>query len=292
MQLNRDLLHALFRCPKCKGSLTPLIDELSCTSCDRDYAVIDGIPDFFMGDLEHDFMEDPNQIWLDPKIVNARDTYYRLCTRELRGMAFCMQEIGRRTCAGCRILEVGMGTGHFTRWLAEVSQPGTEIYSFDFSWHMIHKARENTQDLPGITLFRANARQPLPFQANSFDIILLRLAPLGPHATPNVKAGYDLLAPGGWFFEAGWEKEAYDISPTEWAVRHGFDNGEHHTWQYNRKQTPEEQTARMLEQAKLVSLRDKFTEEAQMKAETELPDKDGCILKMTTENLLIAQKPV
>jgi len=180
MQLIGNLFHALYRCPVCKGSLKPLMDELSCISCDRDYAVIDGIPDFFMGDLEHDFTDDPNQTWLDPKIVEARNTYYRLSTRELRGMAFCMQEIGRRTNVGCRILEVGMGTGHFTRWLAEVSQPGTEVHAFDFSWPMIHKARENTQGLPGITLFRANARQPLPFQPDSFEIVLLRLAPLGP----------------------------------------------------------------------------------------------------------------
>jgi len=47
----------------------------------------------------------------------------------------------------------------------------------------------------------------------------------------------------------------------------------------------------MVEQAKLVSLGVNFAEEIHQKADTESPDKDGRILKMTSENLLIAQKP-
>ena len=45
-----------------------------------------------------------------------------------------MEEISKRTFPGCRILEVGMGTGHFTQWLSEVSDTDTVVYAFDFSW--------------------------------------------------------------------------------------------------------------------------------------------------------------
>ena len=134
-------------------------------------------------------IDEPNKTWLDPEIVDARDVEYRLCARELKGMVFCMQEISKRTSAGCRVLEVGMGTAHFTRWLAEVSELGTEVYAFDFSWPIIEKARANTYGLSGVTLFRANARGAFPFKDASFDVVLLRLAPLGPHGVPNVRAG-------------------------------------------------------------------------------------------------------
>ncbi len=55
---------------------------------------MDGIPDFFIAGTEGEAIDAPNQTWLDPKIVVARDTVYRLCTRTLKGMAFCMRESG------------------------------------------------------------------------------------------------------------------------------------------------------------------------------------------------------
>lgn len=280
-----------FCCPVCKGPLTVTTADLRCTPCGRDFTIVDGIPDLFVGDAEQDFIDDPNQTWLDPRIVEARDTVYRLCTRQLKGMTFCMQEISQRTGAGCHILEVGMGTGHFTRWLAEVSEPGTEIYVFDFSWPIIEKAKTNTHGLSGITLFRANARGPLPFKDESFDIVFLRLAPLGARGIPNVQAGFELLKPGGWYFEAAWEKEQYETPPTEWAIQHGYENAEHHVWQYHRTQTEQEHSAWQIEQERLASLGCKSAKEVQ-EQESGVRNEDGSVLKMTIENLLIAQKPV
>jgi len=168
-----------FCCPVCKGVLITNSADLRCAACEKKFPLMDGIPDFFISETEDDSIDEPSKTWLAPRIVGARDTVYRLCARELKSMAFCMQEIGKRTGAGCRIMEVGMGTGHFTRWLAEVSRPGTEIYAFDFSWPIIEKAKINAQGLSEVTLFRANARGRLPFKNESFDIVLLRLAPLG-----------------------------------------------------------------------------------------------------------------
>ena len=135
---------------------------------------MDGIPNFYTFASEQDSIYDRNTTWLDPEIVEATDTVYRLCDRELRGMEFCMREIGRRTCAGCHVLEVGMGTGHFTRWLAEVSEPGTQIYAFEFSWPISQRAPSNTRESLGITIFRANTGGALPFAAAAFDIVFMR----------------------------------------------------------------------------------------------------------------------
>jgi len=289
------MMSDIFCCPVCKGPLLPTSASFQCRPCGRNFQIVNGIPDFFVAESEHDFGNDPNIIWLDSQIVEARDTVYRLCTRELKGMTFCMREMGRRMSRGCRVLEVGMGTGHFTRWLTEVSEPGTAIYAFDFSWPIIEKAKFNTGGLSGVTLFRANAREGLPFQAGIFDIVFVRLAPLGPRGVPNVQAGFELLKPGGWYFSAGWEKERYETPPTEWAIQHGYESAEYHVWQYHRVQSEEEYIAWQTEQKHLLAMRESG-KAIDTSGRTRFDS--GCnqgsgrgILKMTQEHVLIAQKP-
>jgi SAM-dependent methyltransferase len=281
-----------FCCPLCKEVLTVTVTALSCASCRKKFPIVGGVPDFFISETQEDSVDEANQTWLDPRIVEARDTVYRLCARELKGMAFCMQEISRRTGEKCRVLEVGMGTGHFTQWLVEVTKPGTEIYAFDFSWPIIEKAKKNTQGLSNVTLFRANARGLLPFSKESFDILFLRLAPLGAHGIPNVQAGYELLRPGGWYFSAGWEQVRYETSPTEWAMRHGYESAEHHEWQYWRTQTEQERAASQIESECLES-RGCQTVKTQLQTRKVKRDSsaEGTIQKMTREHLLIARKP-
>jgi len=183
-----------------------------------------------------------------------------------------------------------MGTGHFTRWLAEVSRPGTEIYAFDFSWPIIEKAKINAQGLSEAILFRANARGRLPFKKKCFDIVLLRLAPLGAHGIPNVQTGWEILRPGGWYFEAGWAPTRYETPPTEWAMQHGFESAQHHQWQYWRTQTEPEQRAFQIEIERLVSQGCPIVKPPHK--ETNNRSGEGRpVQKMTHENLLIAHKP-
>lgn len=284
----------IFCCPVCKGSLRSTSTSFQCLLCQRRYPIRNGIPDFYVAESEHDFRDDPNIIWLDSQVVEARDTIYRHCTRELRGMIFCMHEIGRRTSRGCRVLEVGMGTGHFTQWLAALSEPGTAIYAYDFSWPIIEKAQAKTAGLKEVTLFRANSREGLPFQNGIFDILLVRLAPLGPHDVPNVQAGFELLKPGGWYFSAGWKNERFETSPTEWAVQHGYESAEYHEWQYRRMQHEEERIAWQYEQKYLLAMME--SKNANDTSERTRSDSDfnqvsGGYILMTHENVLIAQKP-
>jgi SAM-dependent methyltransferase len=280
-------------CPVCKGVLKVSQQRLDCPRCPRTFPIVGGVPDFFSATSDQEAVDDPNTTWLDPEIVEARDTVYRLSARELKGMAFCMAEIGRRSFPGCRILEVGMGTGHFTRWLAEVVEPGSEIYAFDFSWPIIDKARSNTRGLPGVTLFRGNARGALPFQPASFDLLFLRLAPLGPKGVPNVQAGFELLKPGGWYFGAGWEPHRYETPPTEWAMQHGYEYAEYHVWQYRRRVTAQERVATRMERERMASLGcSRFQgDQWRMEDEERELENDGSIASMTVEHLLIARKP-
>jgi len=287
------MLSDTFCCPICKGTLSRTSTEFGCKLCLQRFKVVDDIPDFFISESEQDSIpiNDRNRIWLHPEVVEARNTKYHLrYARQLKGMAFCMEQLSQRTFSGCRVLEVGMGTGHFTRWLAEMSKPGTEIYAFDFSWYMIEKAKVNTHGLSDIIFFRANARGALPFRDGIFDIVFLRLAPLGPRDVPAIQASFELLKPGGWFFEAGWEK-GVETPPTEWAIQHGYEYAEHHVWQYKRIQSEEEYLAGLIEELMLVE--GKSLEEAKtIMSNVNLPqERSRGIPKMIHESLLIAQKP-
>jgi SAM-dependent methyltransferase len=284
-----------FYCPLCKGALVSDSTGFRCTSCGKQFPIVDGVPDFYFEQSGHDFSDDPNTIWLDSKIVDARDTYYQHSARELKGMVFCMGEMGRRTGEGCLVLEVGTGTGHFTQWLAEVSKPGTTIYSFDFSWLILEKALARTAELPNVTLFRANAREALPFLPGAFDIVFIRLAPLGARGVSNMEAAFDLLKPGGWYFWAGWEREQFETPPMEWAFHHGYQNIEYHGWRYFRMQSEAEHNAWQIEMEHLLAAFEKRdgkdkAEKSKFKA-TYNQVSGGDLIRDTQEHVLIAQRP-
>jgi SAM-dependent methyltransferase len=279
-------------CPVCKGPLVHTEQGFHCAACVREYPIIDGVPDFFVSEIERtangedDKVWRENLVWLDPQMVEARDTIYRLSVRELKGMTFAMQQVGLRTFPGCRILEVGTGTGHFARWMAEVSAPGTEIYALDFSWPMFAKARVNIANQPGVILLRANSTGKLPFRAESLDLVFLRLAPLGEYGMWNVQAAFQLLKPGGWLFKAGWDLRREETPWTEGAIQLGYESAEVHEWQYPRLKTREEYAASQVELERAVAFGAPFEKGP------EPPWKDDRTVSMTCENLRIARKPL
>jgi len=274
------------------GPLVLMNQGFYCAACVRDYPIIDGIPDFFVSEMEGTADEEEDQVWrenlvwLDPQMVEARDTIYQLCVRELKGMTFAMQQVGLRTFPGCRILEVGTGTGHLARWMAEVCAPGTEIYAFDYSWLMFAKARINIANHPGVILLRANSTGKLPFRKESFDLVFLRLAPLGEHGMPNVQAAFELLKPGGCLFKAGWNLVRQKTPWTEEAIQLGYESVEVHEWQYPRLRTQEEYAASLVEQERAVAF-------GVPPEKGPVPSWAGDrIVSITCENLRIARKPL
>ena len=282
-----------FVCPNCKQPLVTTAEEFRCKPCTLTFPLVDGIPDFFISETQDEAIDIPNRTWLDPNIVAARDTKYRLCARTLKGMRFCIREIVSRTGVSSRVLEVGMGTGHFTCWLAEDSRTGTKLYAFDYSWPIIETAKANTRGFSNVRLFRANARGTLPFTDGSFDVLLLRLTPFGAQGTPNVQAAYQILKPGGWYFEAGWEPTIHTTSKTEWVIQHGFESAESHQWQYWRTETMEEQDATRVELEHLAAQGSQSAVKALKRETVTRPARDlgSAVQVMTIEYLMIAQKP-
>ena len=70
-----------------------------------------------------------------------------------------------------RILDIGMGTGWLTTRLAHLF-PGSVVVGLDFAQGMIDQAKQQGED---IRILQADAGH-LPFQKNSFDIIISNLA--------------------------------------------------------------------------------------------------------------------
>ncbi len=273
----------IFVCPICKGLLVHSAQGFHCAACARAYPIIDGIPDFFLpeADEQNQVWRD-NLVWLDPQMAEARDTIYRLSVRQLKGMEFAMQQLAPRTFPGCRILEVGTGTGQITCWMAEAAAPGTEITSLDFSWPMLAKARANLAGLPGVILLRANSTSELPFPKESFDIVFLRLAPLGDPGSWNVQVALQLIKPGGWLFKAGWEPRREETSWTEGAIRVGYESAEAHEWRYPRTKTREEYEASRVECERAAAFGAPIHQ---------LPEEPSSLVSMTCENLRIARRP-
>lgn len=273
----------LYVCPMCKGPLDFAGQDYHCPVCSSSYPLVAGIPDFFVavpGDEDSPVWKE-NLSWDDPQMAAAREVIYRLSTPDLKGMAFAMQQIAARSFSGCRILEVGLGTGHFTRWMAEVCAPGTEIYAFDYAWPMFDYARANLAGVPGVTLLRANALAPLPFPDESFDFLLLRLAPLGRPDVWNVRVALDLLKPGGWLVKAGWKARPENKPWTEAAIEVGYMCAEAHEWQYTRTRTLEEYAASRVECERAIAFGAPYQP---------MPEKPASLLMTVWENVRFAQK--
>lgn len=65
---------------------------------------------------------------------------------------------------GCRLLDIGCGTGHFARWFREL---GWEVWALDLETRMLARARELSAD--DIVYSRGDAAK-LPFADRSFHV--------------------------------------------------------------------------------------------------------------------------
>ena len=278
------MLSDFFRCPSSGQILAQEGQAVVSQDGQHVYAMVDGVPDFYIEDDESAIpADDANRKWLDAHAVSGRDLYYERC-REWGGMSFCLEQIARLSHSGCHILEVGAGTGHFSRWLADSCEAGTQVYCFDFSWPCIEIAKTRTAGLSDVHLFRANARGPMPFAPHSFDVILQRLAPFSPKGVgrrEQARRILDLLDAGGHYLFAGWEDE-YDGSCDD-LIQNGFVRAEHHRWAYPYRFENEEYIGGLMEGGA-----SRQEAEGQLSEAKSAPDG---LVKIRKEHLFVAQKP-
>ena len=278
------IISDLFCCPRSKEPLFQNKEDIRTENGEHVYRIVDDVPDFYVEDeISATPSDNANRKWLEAQAVEGRDIYYRHCHRQLEGMNFLMDEISRHSHSTCRVLEVGAGTGHFTRWLCEVCQPGTEIYACDYSWPCIETIKANTQNATGLHLFRGNARGDLPFAPEAFDIVLQRLSPLGPKGwspVEKIQFTLDLLKPGGLFAFAGWEDEYGGTCET--LIENGFASASHHRWRYPYTFNEEEYAGSLLEGG---------NDRDEIPAMVESAKAAGGLSVIKKEHLFLARKP-
>lgn len=245
-EMKKDHLGSVFCCPISNGTLVLDGDTLYCADSDRRYDVRDGIPDFFIEeDDAHSILpDDQNRKWLSEDVAVGREIVYGEYARRLKGMQFVVDRLSALSRPDFRILEVGCGTGHFTSWIAEVCDPLTEIFTFDFSEHMLAFTQSKIVQHSNVTLYKANARGPVPFPDAHFDFILQRLAPFGPREFGSENWAMKYLKPGGHYVFAAWGHEFISLSRLEEA---GYVDREMHRWEYEDVQSMEEYIGSLME---------------------------------------------
>lgn len=238
-------------CPSCKARLRDTDQELHCARCARRFPVIEGLPDFVE---PGDELKPNDTIWAHDDAAAARDLQYDRGLDAMRGAMFALDLILDAMPADGRMLDVGTGTGHFAQRIAS-AKPRAEVLAFDLAWQILQPAQRRLAAYENVVVFRANARRPLAVAPASFDVVLVRLAPLGASDVPVAAAAADLLRPGGVFVDAGGGHDWTLSDPLEWCASFGYEDVQFHTWRYERVLSAEEIAARMTESARIAEAR-------------------------------------
>jgi ubiquinone/menaquinone biosynthesis C-methylase UbiE len=113
----------------------------------------------------------------DPTVLTAYNEWHRqmrdagepASPLELSWYASVYNEIARYS--GGKVLEIGCGRGSFALWLHQ-NAPQFSLTALDFSQSAIDIACERAAKLPSSPLFVQGDAQALPFDDDSFDLIL------------------------------------------------------------------------------------------------------------------------
>jgi ubiquinone/menaquinone biosynthesis C-methylase UbiE len=104
--------------------------------------------------------------FVDPILATHYEGWYETSGRRVdRREKRLLARLRRGFSEACTLLEVGCGTGHFTRWFA---RRGDRAAGVDSSTPMLADAARRG----GVALFRANA-SALPFATASFDLVAM-----------------------------------------------------------------------------------------------------------------------
>jgi len=107
-----------------------------------------------------------NNVFANPKIASDYEVWYQTVGSQAdKQEKALLKRLLRVFSTVDSILEVGCGTGHFTRWF---SQQEMQMIGLDLSRAMLEEANRF-----GSSLLLQGSAQKLPFASNSFDLIAL-----------------------------------------------------------------------------------------------------------------------
>jgi len=174
MSENTSVRPVSFACPKCKRPLRPGDSVLYCSACDRNYSILDGIPDF----LSEDVLVGAAPNYRDIKKLEFLAPVYegRLWHSFILTMAgsrsSSIQSIASfisKTLEGVTgtILDVACGPATYGR---RIASPSRNVFCMDFSMGTLRQGMINIarDGVSGVRLGRASVEE-LPFENAVFE---------------------------------------------------------------------------------------------------------------------------
>jgi ubiquinone/menaquinone biosynthesis C-methylase UbiE/uncharacterized protein YbaR (Trm112 family) len=169
-----------YACPACKQDLEPVHDGLSCRVCARTYPIVNGIPDFLVGNLEEsrnrslrvvgnwdsrplfDFMASTYESWVYPLVCNLWGGWH---STSLKHLAHDVSDI-----VGSRdgvILDAACGPGTYGRRIASASRT---VLGVDICMSMMRRGAHyvEREHIPNVHFARATV-EAMPFRDGLFD---------------------------------------------------------------------------------------------------------------------------
>ena len=150
-------------CPRCmEGSLKQNNQQLTCLSCNETFFIVDNIP-ILLKDIK-----------AKTKLEKIDyDAMYQIDEKYCRQLYqnWVNRVFDRYKIKNGRLLEIGCGTGSFTHGLVNNSR-FSKVHAIDISPTFLSVARKRVGDSINNVKYYACDANYLPFQANSFDIIV------------------------------------------------------------------------------------------------------------------------
>jgi ubiquinone/menaquinone biosynthesis C-methylase UbiE/uncharacterized protein YbaR (Trm112 family) len=155
---------SILQCPHCgKGALHDQAStkSLRCDNCDKNYAVLDGIPQL---------LKDPS-LFTHLEAIDYDDHHNIDDTRREKVARDWELVFDRHQSAYGDVLEIGSGTGQLTWGLAN-RFPFRSVSACDISTKFLHKASDLIGDQGNPVHYYACDANFLPFRDNSFDLVV------------------------------------------------------------------------------------------------------------------------
>lgn len=171
------------RCPQCLGDMISRGDDLVCSNCNREYAVIDGIPllrqdqsiyygEFPQGELQR--LLDEMEVDMESSLrryLRERDAPPRL-GEYILGLARAGWKYLLPISEESRVLDLGCGWGTLAYSLA---QSAGEVVAVDSTLERMRllKIRADKDEIRNIQLVCAGDGRYLPFGEGAFDLVVI-----------------------------------------------------------------------------------------------------------------------